>query len=234
MNRQTVIQKIIDKINARSYLEIGIFRGNVIFNIEAQQKWGIDPILPHFVKNKKDGKAFFQGVNLFETTSDVFFESHASSELKNGVDVVFIDGLHSYAQSLKDVNNCLTYLNDEGVIIMHDCNPLSAAIGYPIKDSPKELFELAEKGEIPGWNGCWTGDVWKTLVHMRIESDNLEIFTLDIDWGIGIIRKGKCSKVEGISISELESSDYTFLEANRNILLNLKHPKYLEEFLLNL
>ena len=231
MNRLSVIQSIIDKISAKTYLEIGVRHGRILAIIKCKTKIGIDPRLR--LSGGKRLKNFF-GIMNFKTyrmKSDEFFHSYAQNTLTNGIDVAFVDGFHNYSQSLKDVENCLKYLNEDGFIIMHDCNPLNYACAYPVKESINEVLELARKGELPGWNDCWNGDVWKTLVHMRIAHDDLEIFTLDLDWGLGIITKGKSEKIKNHTIQELKQADYSLLERDRVNLLNLKPPKYLLEFL---
>lgn len=237
MNRLTVIQDLINKINAKNYLEIGVCFGDIIINIDVKNKYGVDPKfqIPNLEVNGKE--TFYDSksnlMTLYELESDTFFKNFAKKDLPSGLDVAFVDGLHSYYQSLKDVRNCLDYLNPNGFIIMHDCNPLNYAMSYPIVNSIEEVIELGEKGELAGWNGSWNGDVWKALVHLRVEYDDLEIFTLDLDWGLGIIRKGKSNQLKGLTIQDIENSDYYFLEKNRNKLLNLKHPKFFKDFLLS-
>ncbi len=235
MNRLTVIQQIIDAIEAEYYLEIGVCTGEVLGNINAKHKFGVDPQfqIPNINVNVKQtyNDANDNAMRLYEVTSDIFFSYFIEKDMPHGIDVAFVDGLHNYEQSLKDVKNCLKYLNDGGFIIMHDCNPLNFATAYPVKESINEAIELASKGEIPGWNGAWNGDVWKTLVHLRVEYDDLEIFTLDLDWGLGIIRKGQSNKLTDITIKDIEKADYYFLEKNREKLLNLQPPKYLKKFL---
>lgn len=240
MNRLSVINDIITSIQAQSYLEIGVHAGSVFFNVEVPMKYGVDPkflfSISETLEDKPlfiNGKLCFLDANLYELTSDQFFEIYAPDDLKDGIDVVFVDGLHTYEQSLKDVKNCLPYLNDGGVIIMHDCNPLSYATAYPAKKSMDEVLNLAKQGEIPGWNYNWNGDVWKALVHLRVEYDSLNIFTLDLDWGLGIITSGKGDKIENILLKDIQEADYSFLERNRETLLNLKPPKYLYEALEN-
>ena len=51
-------------------------------------------------------------------TSDEFF-----SQNKETFDLIFIDGLHIHEQVLKDIDNSLNVLNENGVILLHDCLP---------------------------------------------------------------------------------------------------------------
>ncbi|MGA8123581.1 MAG: class I SAM-dependent methyltransferase [Mycobacterium sp.] len=42
-----------------------------------------------------------------------------------------MDGLHTYRQVVRDVENTLRHLRDDGGIVLHDCNPAHASIACP-------------------------------------------------------------------------------------------------------
>ncbi|NQT76346.1 MAG: class I SAM-dependent methyltransferase [Bacteroidetes bacterium] len=235
MNRLNIIQQLINTIAAKTYLEIGVRNANIIHRIQAPDKIGVDPAISFSKKMLIKKRLGLLDFKMIEVESDVFFSQYANTLFDSqGIDVAFVDGLHEYQQAFRDVNNCLQYLNDGGVIIMHDCNPLNYAGAYPIKKSFDELTELVKAGQIPGWNDCWNGDVWKALVRLRIEHDDLNIFTLDLDWGLGIITKGRGEQIKNLSVEELNSADYYLLEARRKDLLNLQTLSCFKDFLANL
>ena len=121
-------------------------------------------------------------------TSDDFFNFN-----KEKFDIIFIDGLHHYEQVIEDINNALNILNDNGHILVHDCLPRTIA-----------------HQAIPRYRGSWNGDVWKSIVELRTRK-NLEVFTCEIDFGVGIIRKKKNSKLLKLKIDnykDLKFSDY--------------------------
>ena len=99
-------------------------------------------------------------------TSDEFFKSN-----KEKFDIIFIDGLHHYEQVIVDINNALSVLNDNGHILVHDCLPRTIA-----------------HQAIPRYRGSWNGDVWKSIVELRTKK-YLDVFTCEIDFGVGIIQK---------------------------------------------
>ena len=99
-------------------------------------------------------------------TSDEFFKSN-----KEKFDIIFIDGLHHYEQVIVDINNALNVLNDNGHILVHDCLPRTIA-----------------HQAIPRYRGSWNGDVWKSIVELRTKK-YLDVFTCEIDFGVGIIQK---------------------------------------------
>jgi hypothetical protein len=115
------------------------------------------------------------------------------------LDVVFVDGLHTYQQALKDVNNSLINLNEKGVIIIHDCNPPHEAAAYPA-----DSYDHAASLSLPGWTGEWCGDVWKTICYLRSHRNDLKIFVLDCDYGLGIVMRGEPDNDLDITEDELD------------------------------
>ncbi|CAB1056245.1 Biotin carboxyl carrier protein [Olavius sp. associated proteobacterium Delta 1] len=230
MDRLDIIQQTIQKKKAQRYLEIGVKKGKVFLQVPARRKIAVDPNFKISFKKKKD--AWLQDASNFfnkyyEMTSDDFFERyHRRLQRLDGIDVAFIDGLHRYRQSLKDVQNCLTYLSPNGVIIMHDCNPASEA----------EAVEVASREQAPRINSQgqklgWSGDVWKTIVHLRSTREDLNVFVLDCDHGVGIITKGRPENKLDFTTEMIEALAYEDLVRNREQILNLKPPEYLHQFL---
>jgi hypothetical protein len=147
---------------------------------------------------------------------------------KGGVDVVLIDGDHSFEQTLKDVNNCLRYLCDDGVIVMHDCSPSCEISATPSKDIHTATEMLKNR---PEWTGEWSGDTWRAIVHLRSTRNDLHIFVLDIDCGLGIITKGSPENMLEFSNQEIMKMTYKDLDKDRRRILNLKDQSYLAQFL---
>lgn len=233
MNRLTIIQRVVEAINAQTYLEIGVNTGEVFFAVKAPKKIAVDPAFKfsgraNLHKNPVLNKLAFNAENFFEETSDEFFSKHASIIEKSKVDVAFVDGLHTYMQAYKDIVNCLKYLSPKGVIIAHDCNPTTKAFETPAKNSIDEVLEKANRGEIPGWTGNWTGDVWKALVRLQSERKDINVTTLDLDWGVGVITQGDNNSGLNFKPEEIDKLRYEDLEQNRKAWLNLKEPLYLD------
>ena len=169
--RWDMIEYLIKKNNYKKYLEIGCDQNQLFSRINIQNKVGVDPASGGNVRETSD--------NFFEKNNDMF-------------DIIFIDGLHIYEQVKKDILNSIKYLNDEGVILIHDCLPDSMA-----------------KQAVPRYKMQWNGDVWKAIVDLRRNTE-LEIFTCEIDQGIGIIKKNKNTSILKIDkpIEKLKFKDY--------------------------
>lgn len=121
-------------------------------------------------------------------TSDEFFLTN-----KTLFDVIFIDGLHQYEQCQRDCINSLKFLKSNGIIILHDLLP-----------------QNADEEFVPQMNKTWTGDVWKVAVELSL-SKNLDFRIVNIDHGVGILKKQK--KYEYKVINELRNKRFdTFIE----------------------
>lgn len=231
MNRISVINEILKRKGGASvYVEIGVRNGKCFFNIQAKHRMAVDPEFriakrTYLKAYSRNPVQWFRD-SFFSLTSDDFFNSQRERLRRLKPDVIFIDGLHTYEQSYRDVINSLEVIDTEAVIIMHDCNPTNEVAALPAL-SPAEVAER----NLPGWKGVWCGDVWKAIVHLRSRPD-LEVFVLDTDFGLGIVKKNK-GKGSELSLSSFNIGDlsYSDLNANRRELLGLKSVRYFSEFL---
>jgi len=135
--------------------------------------------------------------NTLKISSDDFFKNN-----KDKFDIVFIDGDHTCTQFEKDIYNSLNILNDNGIIIAHDVNPWSKEVQTP---------QFKE--------GAWTGDIWKVWVSLRKEM-NLNLFTINVESGIGILQKQKNRRPLQIDLPN--NIDWEFFNLHKIDLLNLK------------
>jgi len=238
--RLNLIQGIINATKAYKYLEIGVEEGITFYRVKAPKKIAVDPQFlfkgRSLLRKNRLINYFFYGNHelFFEETSNDFFSRHKSLFAKEKVNVALIDGLHTYKQTYEDILNALEIIAPDGVMIIDDCNPPTAIIETPVLNSITEVWEKAKNGELPGWTGQWTGDVWKVLIRLQAERDDLKIFTLDIDLGMAVILKGKNENKLNFSQEQIAHFTYDDLEKNRVKWLNLKSSDYLDEFLTSL
>ena len=145
----------------------------------------------------------FSGGTVRKTSDKFFLENNEK------FDIVFIDGLHIYSQVKKDILNSVQCLKPNGIVLVHDCMPDS--IG---------------KQAVPRYKMQWNGDVWKAIVDLR-QHDNLEIFTCEIDQGIGIISNKKNSSILklDIPINKIKFKDYYYNYKEYMRVINLKEFK---------
>jgi hypothetical protein len=230
MNRLEIVQTVIDDRRARTYVEIGVKKGKVFLHIKARKKLAVDPVLKISLKRKARAclrYAFNYFNEYYNMASDDFFKRHSERLLQlGGPDVVFIDGLHTYGQTWKDVLNSLEHLSSRGVILMHDCSPASA-----YQAVPAESREHAAAMNAAPRADSWSGDVWKTIVRLRSERADLHVGVLDCDHGVGIIFRGEPEGRLDFTEQDINRLGYNDLEKDRPRLLNLKDPQQLRTIL---
>ena len=154
------------------YLEIGCYNNTLFDTVYCNDKVGVDP--------EKGGTC--------RKTSDDFFDQNTKN-----FDVVFIDGLHEYAQVRQDAINALNCLADGGWIAFHDF-------------LPRNWIEQ----HVPCLNNaCWTGDCWKLAVELT-NSPDVDFRILNIDHGVGVMRpRVKNAKIVDMR-HELQTAQYDY------------------------
>ena len=169
--RWDLIDYLISKYGYRDYLEIGCDKDQLFSKVNLQNKIGVDP---------------YSGGNIRQTSDDFFLTNNKT------FDLVFIDGLHTYDQVKRDILNSVKFLNDDGIILVHDCLPDTMA-----------------KQAVPRYKMQWNGDVWKAIVDLRQDPD-LDVYTCEMDQGIGVIKKNKNTSILKLSteINKLKFKDY--------------------------
>ena len=98
----------------------------------------------------------------YKFTSDVFLNKIVNKKTK--YDIIFIDGLHHEDQVDRDIQNSIKHLNENGFIILHDCNPIN------------ESHQI-----VPRISKLWNGDVWKSIVKFRASKNDLGCITINSD-----------------------------------------------------
>ncbi|MCF8219664.1 MAG: class I SAM-dependent methyltransferase [Bacteroidales bacterium] len=142
-----------------------------------------------------------QGGNVRKTSNQFFDDNNQK------FDLIFIDGYHEEEQALKDIYNALEALNDNGIIVIHDLLPQSE-----------------EMQRVPRKTKEWTGNVWKAWARLRSYRDDLIMFVVDTDYGVGIIYPGK---QETIGIPD--DLSYDFFQEHRDELMNtMSKENYME------
>lgn len=135
------------------YLEIGVQRGITFQAVQVPYRVAVEPH-PLF-----DLKTLPERVSVFVKNSDDYFESISSREQ---FDIVFLDGLHQWFQTYKDIINALNHLAPGGVILIDDVIPCDEVSAVPSLEESYRIRELTGSSE-----RRWHGDVYKALFAMH-------------------------------------------------------------------
>lgn len=144
------------------YLEIGVAEGTTFFSVKMPHKVAVDPAF-QFDPEERGG----DGMYFFPQSSDDFFAQFASrpeasafktAEGKTLFDVIFIDGLHTYEQTMRDFNNSLRFAHEHTVWLIDDTVP-----DDPYSALPDQKRSLAYKKRVGVLSASWHGDVYKMV-----------------------------------------------------------------------
>jgi hypothetical protein len=226
MNRIHAVQTLLDASSAPNYLEIGVERGWCFSGIRAKRKIAVDPELKLSPRRRRRSELGATHTHFFEQPSDDFFAQQHELLAANPIDVALIDGLHTFEQTLRDIENVLKHLRRNGTIVVHDCNPKQASVGYPAAN-------YAEFRRAYPWRLAWSGDVWKAVALLRATRADLKVAVLDCDWGVGLIRFGEPDSKLEYAREQIAGMTYDNLAGDRARLLNLRRPEYFREFLVS-
>jgi hypothetical protein len=202
MHRTEVINILAEKINAKTYLEIGVRDHKDNFNdVNIESKISVDIEIEPYDREPD-----------FIMTSDSFFEQNDKN-----FDLIFVDGLHESKQLESDILNSIEILNEGGYVVCHDTNPTVYERQLTHFDKERIVYVHREKLKGNPQYGLWNGDIWKSIVRLRSSRDDLNFFTVDTDFGMTAISKGFQEKLN-TKESELK---YKNLQKNRKEWLNL-------------
>jgi hypothetical protein len=154
MDKTGLINYLIDQRKFKAYLEIGMHEEHQNFaHIRCAYK---RIVTSDNMNNGNNGLDFVRNKRKF--------------------DIVFIDGIHTEEQVIKDISNAFMSLAKGGVIVIHDCMP------------PDAWHQRAQEDYHAGEN--WNGTVWKAVLKV-FNRTKYKCYLVDTDWGCGIIDTAK-------------------------------------------
>ena len=177
-------QKIINECylpNSFSYLEIGIGNKIQYNSVHTNKKLCVD------INGNAD----------YNSGSDSFFKDYAGDKF----DVIFIDGDHQINSVVKDYNHSLDFLNEGGVIFLHD------------------LLPPDEKHCSP--SSC--GDGFKLLNYFVDNNYNYKTIAQDFGLTLTYNNKDKVKNVQNVSYTELINKTITLTSVEEVV-------KFLKEY----
>jgi len=179
MTRWDIINAFIKKYNYKSYLEIGTQHGTCYKEVKCAHKVCVD------IKKNFDQLTH-------EMSSDDYFKKY-----NDKFDIIFVDGLHTEEQTIKDIASSLVVLNEGGTIIVHDCLPDS------------------EGATNPGLCGTsYMAPIW-----FRTSVANVTVQVVDTDTGCAIIRRGNNNLYTKTYYEE--AKQYKYFAENKKDLVNV-------------
>jgi hypothetical protein len=151
------LDRLHEVLRPETYVEIGVFTGRTLALARPPTRvFGVDPEPSLTCQFKTE-------THLFTEMSDAFFAERRLEGPLAGrpVTLAFLDGQHSFEQSLRDFMNLEACCGPKSTILLHDTVPL---------DEPTQRRERETL--------FWTGDVWKTVLALKHYRPDLDLFTI--------------------------------------------------------
>jgi Methyltransferase domain len=153
------------------YLEIGVNRGETFFAVDSRNKVAVDPT---FLFPVDDARKKHPGSEFYQITSDAYFATIVQpSEVFH---IIYLDGLHTFEQTLRDFTNAIHFLAPNGVVVVDDVVPNSYQASLPDQRVAFKVKEFVQSSD-----NSWMGDTYKLAFFlesffptykMRTTSDN--------------------------------------------------------------
>ena len=205
------LNTISKALGCKTYLEIGVATGETILSVDVPSRTGVDP---YFAFDWRQEMSNANGtLDLQQCTSDKFFEL-IDPPIK--YDLIFIDGLHTYEQTYRDIINALLHSHRGTVILIDDTVPSDV---FSTSRDPQECIDLRYNFSEQR-DSSWHGDTYKVVPLLRLFNPHYNLATITTGGNPQTLlwRADKANAPDGHSIVEnLASADYMWFLKNRNL-----------------
>ena len=207
-------------IGATSYLEIGVATGATFFAVDASRKVGVDVKFAFDVNEQRDPRATF-----FQMKSNDYFCGPGSGEK---FDLVFVDGLHTFEQTLIDFHASLLSSHAGSAIIVDDTLPNDV---YGSLTDRRQAFDSRRR--IGNKSLAWHGDVFKLIIYIHDFLPMLSYCTFNTGGNPQTLiwreHRASYKPVFG-NLEKISRLDYFWLMDNLRVLNPLPEPEALARF----
>lgn len=198
VSRNGVVQGVLDLYEDPAYLEIGVNKGMTFKAVSAAKKVGVDP---KFVFDFKAYAQQFTNCSFHETTSDDYFGRIAGLDSK--FHVIYLDGLHTAEQTVRDLLNAIFFLRQDGVIVIDDVFPCSYAASLPNRQETRTVRKAT--GDTLG---AWMGDVYRLVFFVETFCQQFSYCTVNNNHGQLILWRGPRPTVPDRTLEDVGMKQY--------------------------
>lgn len=204
VSRNGVVQAILDQFDAPAYLEIGVNRGVTFNALNAAIKVAVDPkFLFEFEPLARDN------IHFHETTSDDYFGQIATPD--TAFDVIYLDGLHTSEQTVRDLINAFAFLKPNGVIIIDDVFPSSYIASLPERQHTRVVRQATDDP-----SGAWMGDVFRLVFFVESFCQQYSYCTVNNNHGQLVLWRQPRDYIADRTLSQVGQKDYKDLFLERD------------------
>jgi Methyltransferase domain len=145
------LNRLAEGLGARSYLEIGVETGVTFELVKVAERTAVDLAFQFDTAGYPGETTTFA-----QMTSDEFF---AGLPAAKQFDLIFVDGLHTFEQTYRDLCNCLLHSHPRTAILLDDTLPCD--VYSSLRDEQQAVAYRAASGVD---SSAWHGDAFKVVV----------------------------------------------------------------------
>ena len=161
------LNRLAASLGASTYLEIGVARGDTFRAVKVADRTGVDPAFGFDTLELVD-----EATSLHEITSDQFFQSLPPAQT---FDLVFLDGLHTFEQTYRDLCNVLIHSHPRTVVLIDDTKP--SDVYSALRDFHKAIEYRSSAGSANS-DTSWHGDTFKVVFALHDFHPGLDYRTI--------------------------------------------------------
>lgn len=209
--RHAVMRQLCRLYPEARYLEVGVWRGATFDKVPAPRKVAVDPVFqlkpPHGDRTQET----HPGTDFHEVTSDVYFSSIVGRDEK--FDVIFLDGLHVYEQTLRDLMNALDHLSPDGVVVVDDTHPPTHVAALPNRDD-----HFAVRDYTGATDKRWMGDIYKLVWFVQTFCPHLSYRTIADNHGQTVFWRRPRTDVPQRTLGEVAALTFEQMVVDEDVL----------------
>jgi hypothetical protein len=176
--RHQVVQTYLDLWDQPRYLEVGVYQGETFHAVKAAHKVAVDPRF-RIKDSEREATSEYH-----EVTSDKYFDDldvHAAP-----FDVIYLDGLHTFEQTLRDLMNAVDFLQPDGVVVIDDVRPNSYSSSLPDINETYAVRRAVHDRDLN-----WMGDVFRLVYFVQSFLPRFNYATVEDNHGQLVMWRGK-------------------------------------------
>jgi hypothetical protein len=208
LRRSNVLKRLTNLYEKPRYLEVGVARGATFDRVPAARKVAVDPLFrfDHEAMAREHPEATYHPV-----TSDEYFNRIIDAD--DEFDVIYLDGLHVYDQTLRDLLNALEHLQPRGVIVIDDTRP------------PTYLASLADRQQffdVKRATGAaekqWMGDVYKVVYFIEAMCPHLSYATIANNHGQTVVWRTRRDETPRYGLQDIGELTFERFQRSQEVL----------------
>jgi hypothetical protein len=219
--RSEVLQPFIDLSAKRRYLEIGVEAGTTFHTLRAAKKVAVDPIFRFNVPEPR----LTSSVEYQEVTSDEYFGALSRDEK---FDVIYVDGLHTVEQTLRDLLNAVEHLDSDGVIVVDDVIPSSWGASLDLQSDAAFVRDKLATEKFDGEN--WMGPVFRVVYFVASVMQSFDYATIQDNHGQLVMWRGPRREVyrPDMTLDQIARVDFLDILKDMSVFRVMPHAEIMK------